>query len=437
MHTRHLLTIFRGIALIAAAALFAPTRATAEDIVLFPYFQNNGEAGVYLSYSTDGRKFLPLNNAQPIFMPPQWAGGQNLTRDPSIVYRDGLFHMVWTSNWSGRIFGYASSPDLVTWSTPKQVTPFPASLPSIDQPDNVWAPEIHYDHIQGNYQIVFSSATPREENDGDGSQDSHGNDHRPFEVRTTDFVTFTSAKVLFDQNFSVIDGQIAFDDRGTATADDDRWVMAIKRETNAPGGKNIRLTFTNPTQTDPWSAASAPILGPGSSLRASEQVEGPSLIRFGDEWLLYADAFTSGHYSLISSPDLVTWKDETAALSFPVGHPRHGTALVVDRDLVGWRFGPRSDLDDDGEIDAGDWTIFRTHHLVDLSGWNALEQALRGDLDGDGRNNLADFLLFKSDYIAAHGEAAFAAMLAVPEPSSIVLAVSILSAWSASSRLVL
>lgn len=434
MRIRKLLSLFLMTTVAAAGAQLVLVPAAAEDIVLFPYFQSNGEAGVYLSYSTDGRTFLPLNNAQPVFTPPQWPSGQNLTRDPSIVYHDGLFHMVWTSNWAGRIFGYASSPDLVSWSTPQQVTPFSASLPALDQPNNVWAPEIHFDQIQGNYQIVFSSTTPRELGDGDGSQDSHGNDHRLFEIRTTDFQSFTPAKVLFDQNFSVIDGQMAFDDRNSSTAADDRWAMAIKRETDPPGGKNIRLTFNNLAQSNSWSTASAPILGPGSSLRPNEQVEGPSLIRFGNEWLLYADAYTSGHYILIASPDLATWSDQTGALSFPVGHPRHGTALVVDRSHIGWRFGPRSDLDDDGQIDAGDWIIFRTNHLADLSALSPLERSLRGDLNGDGRNDVDDFVLFKSDYIAAHGEGAFLQMLAVPEPSAMVLAIGMLSAYGIGGR---
>jgi hypothetical protein len=157
-------------------------------------------------------------------------------------------------------------------------------------------------------------------------------------------------------------------------------------------------------------------------------------VRFGDEWLLYADAFTSGHYSLITSPDLVAWSDATSELSFPVSHPRHGTPLVVDRSLVGWRFGPRGDLDNDGELDAGDWVIFRTNHLVDLSGLSQLERSLRGDLDGDGRNDVEDFVMFKSDYIAAHGEGAFLQMLAVPEPSTMVLAIGMLSVYSATAR---
>ena len=57
------------------------------------------------------------------------------------------------------------------------------------------------------------------------------------------------------------------------------------------------MTFNNPAQSEDWTPATAPILGPGSPLRPKEQVEGPTLVRFGNEWLLYADAFTAGHYS--------------------------------------------------------------------------------------------------------------------------------------------
>ena len=38
-------------------------------------------------------------------------------RDPSICQApDGTFHMVWTSSWTDRIIGYASSRDLIHWS---------------------------------------------------------------------------------------------------------------------------------------------------------------------------------------------------------------------------------------------------------------------------------------------------------------------------------
>jgi len=417
-------TFFARGCVIAAAVAFTAADGFAKDVVLFPYFQSNGESGVFLSYSTDGRNFQPANNGNAVFTPPAWPDGQNLTRDPSIVYNNGLFHMVWTSNWSGRVFGYANSPDLVSWSSPLQVTPFPVGLPSGDQPDNIWAPEIHYDQIQENYQIAFSSTTPNEEFDGDGSEDPHGNDHRLFSIRTTDFNSFTPASMMFDHNYSVIDGQMIFDDGDTPTSSDDRWIMAIKREqSELAGGKNIRFTFNDPQQTAGWTAATDPVLGPGSSIRPSELVEGPSMIRFNDEWLLYADAYTAGHYSMISSPNFVNWSDETPSLSFPVSHPLHGTAVVVDSVNVGWHLGPRADLTDDGLIDPADWMKFRANHITDISVYGPLERALRGDLDGDGDNDFFDFRLFKTDYIAANGAAAFAALQNVPEPPAMLLAV--------------
>ena len=416
-------TVVRNVLLIVSVLVASPSAA--EDVVLFSYFENNGNSGVYLAYSTDGRTFLPLNNGNVVFTPPQWPNNQVLTRDPSIVFQDGLFHMVWTSDWSGRVFGYASSPDLVSWSTPLQVTPFPVTLPTIDQPINTWAPEIHYDHVQGHFEIVFSSTTPRERDDGDGStgSDYSNNDHRLYSVRTTDFVTFTPAAKVYDHDYSVIDGHVLFDDRETPTESDDRWIMAIKREQAvSQGGKNIRFMFNNPDRTAGWTTATAPVLGPGSPIRSSEHVEGPSMVRYNGEWLLYADAYTAGHYSLISSPDLVRWTDETASLTIPGSNIHHGTMFVVDRDLVGWRFGARSDLDDDGLLDPDDWLIFLAHHLADLSGLTPLERALAGDLDGDGDNDYYDFRLFRLDYIAAHGAGAFTALLGVPEPSAALLA---------------
>jgi hypothetical protein len=45
----------------------------------------------------------------------------------------------------------------------------------------------------------------------------------------------------------------------------------------------------------------------------------------------------------------------------------------------------------------------------------------KGDVDGDLDSDFADFRLFKADYVAIHGEAAFAALVGVPEPSTLAL----------------
>lgn len=310
--------------------------ASAEQFY-FPFFRGNGEAGVYLAVSNDGRSFESVNEDKPIFTPPQWEQGQVLTRDPSIVHHDGVFHMVWTTAWNGKVFGYANSKDLKTWSEPKKIQPFASDLPQEDQPDNVWAPEIQFDPVQKDFFIVFSSTTPRERRDEDRSSDGRGrpsSDHRPYIIRTKDFQMFTEPKVLFDQNINVIDPQMVFDDRDTEDTTDDRWVMVIKQENNPRrGGKNLRLVYAD-AEMKCFSALSDPIAGPGSKTGSDEWrtqwAEGPSIVKHGKEWLLYWDAYGNHHYTAGVSMNLTDWEDLFAAkqLQMPRG-ARHGTVFIA------------------------------------------------------------------------------------------------------------
>lgn len=313
-----------------AQALLAPAVVADGEVLLFSFFRGNGEAGTYLAWSEDGVHFQALNDDKPVFPPAPWPG-QNLTRDPSLIYRDGKFRAVWTSSWKGRVFGYAESADLVDWSEPVQVQPFPDFLPAEDQPQNIWAPEIHWDPAQKNYAILFSSTTERESGDGDGSNNNgkDGNDHRIYITRTTDGKTFSPAKLFFDQGFSVIDAQMA--------PAGERWVMAVKHEQEIPlGGKNLRLTFAPLDLSKPWSPVSAPVFGPGSPIRPHEKVEGACLLKWNGLWHLYTDAFASRHYSMATSPDLKAWTDRTGDLVMPPDNPRHGTVFRAPRSAVGF-----------------------------------------------------------------------------------------------------
>lgn len=82
------------------------------------------------------------------------------------------------------------------------------------------------------------------------------------------------------------------------------------------------------------------------------------------------------------------------------------------------------DLDGNGTIDALDWGILRSNQHADFSGLTADEAWRRGDLTGDRRNDFADFVQFKLMFEGANGTGSFAAMLAVPEPSALLLAVA-------------
>ena len=101
--------------------------------------------------------------------------------------------------------------------------------------------------------------------------------------------------------------------------------------------------------------------------------------------------------------------------------------VVSDSDpaVVTCQAGPAvCDVDADGDIDADDFTLFAAAEHTDLSGMSPYELYTNGDMDGDGDNDYYDFRLFKADYIAANGAEEFAALVAaVPEPSSLLLAV--------------
>lgn len=82
----------------------------------------------------------------------------------------------------------------------------------------------------------------------------------------------------------------------------------------------------------------------------------------------------------------------------------------------------RSDFNGDGLVTAADWAIFVPNSFTAFAADPAVTAYLKGDIDGDKDNDYADFKLFKADFIAANGEAAFAALgAAVPEPATLAL----------------
>jgi hypothetical protein len=85
--------------------------------------------------------------------------------------------------------------------------------------------------------------------------------------------------------------------------------------------------------------------------------------------------------------------------------------------------GISADINLDGFTNSGDWTLFSANAYTDLSAVTIQKERFQhGDLDLDGDNDFADFRFFKQAYIGVNGAAAFASLLAVPEPQSLVLA---------------
>lgn len=303
------------------------------DVFLLPYFLGNGETGVYFAYSRDGLHFEWLNDGKVVMPAPSW-GDESLTRDPSILYHDGLFHMVWTTSWKSRSIGYARSKDLRRWSAAKKIDVW-GDFTAVR---NTWAPELHWDPEEDEFLILWSSTTVEELEDDDGSADVHGHDHRTYAVRTADFQMFSRPTLFYSPRspeLSVIDPFIAHDDRGTAAKSDDRWVMVIKNEMSPQqGGKNLRLVFSKRMQGPYDTTLGPPIVGAGTDI-VDRMGEGPSLFKHNNVWHLYWDAPGSEFsYCLATSPDLEHWTNRSPEMTLPTKQMRHGTVLVVPAAVV-------------------------------------------------------------------------------------------------------
>ena len=283
---------------------------SADTTYLFAHFTGNGEDGLHFAASVDGRTWTPVASGRSFLKP---AIGSQLMRDPSIVRGpDGQFHMVWTTGWWDQGIGLAHSRDLITWSE-QQFVPVMAHEP---EAQNCWAPEIFFDADRARYLIFWATTIPgrfpASEPNGPGLSRGDRANHRMYYVETTDFKTFSPAKLLYDDGFNVIDAFLV-------RADRDRYVMILKDETLRPTPKkNLRLAVAKRPE-GPYGPASDPI--------SVDWVEGPAALPIGNEWIIYYDEYTRKKYGAIRSRDLEVWT-VVPEVSFPSGM-RHGTAIVV------------------------------------------------------------------------------------------------------------
>jgi len=292
--------------------------ATPAEVFLFSYFVGNGEDGLHLATSDDGLKWFALRAGASFLQPV--VGENKLMRDPNLLHGpDGTYRLVWTTSWSGRTIGFASSPDLVHWSEQKAL-PVMAEEPTTV---NCWAPEIIYDAAAGHYLIFWSSTVPGKFPVPDETErkarDKAPRNHRLYSTTTRDFESFTPTRVHYEPGFNVIDE--------TLVADGASWLMFVKNETEIPvAAKNIYYVRA-PTPDGPWSAPSPPLSPSGV------WVEGPTVIKIGEWWHVYFDRYRDKRYGLVRSKNLVDWEDISAQLDLPQGI-RHGTVLRVPVALI-------------------------------------------------------------------------------------------------------
>ena len=296
----------------------APTAPLPETCYLFSYFTKNGQDGLRLAWSRDGYVWEDVPGGP--FLAPVLE--DKIMRDPCIQQGpDGRFHMVWTTSWSKGGFGYASSEDLLHWSEQSYV-PAMAHEPKVQ---NTWAPELSYDTASGEWLIIWSSTITGRFADTDPKVGEGGDkkilNHRLYATRTRDFRNFSPTSLFYDDGYSVIDA--------TLVPVGDRVAMVVKDERISPEPrKDLRIAWARDLRA-PF-GTSAPSFTRGM---IPAWLEGPTIVKIGAKWFLYADAYRDKHYVLLTSTDFASWKDETAALRYPKGL-RHGTAFAVKREVL-------------------------------------------------------------------------------------------------------
>jgi hypothetical protein len=281
---------------------------------LFAGFKRESKDGVYYAISLDGYHWKLANGGHPV-VPPTEPG--ELMRDPFLQRApDGTFRMVWTWAWyDPKIIGYAESKDLLTW-TKHRTLPVMAAQPGAR---NVWAPALYYEPAQKRWLLFWASTIPGRF-PGDDSGDGNLN-HRIYSTTTTDFQTFTPAKVFFDPGYSVIDATIL-----SPPTPGKPFTMVFKDERKTPLEKHL-LTATGPSFEGPWTNISQPISETWSEGAAIIPVLATADSPTG--YLAYYDHYTQGqHYGAIFSPDLIHWSDALAKIDFPAGM-RHGSFLQI------------------------------------------------------------------------------------------------------------
>ncbi len=235
---------------------------------------------------------------------------EKVMRDPSIVQNpDGTFHLVFTSAWHGnKGFGYASSKDLIHWSEQRLINVMKEDSTTV----NVWAPELFYDEEQKEFIIIWASTIPFKFPKGLEEED---NNHRMYYTTTKDFKTFSYTKLFYDPGFSVIDAVIV-----KRAAKD--FVLVLKDNTRP--NRNLKVAFGN-SPLGPFSKSSDSF--------SDHFMEGPTVVKVKDNWLIYFDSYQKKIYDAIATKDFKTFSPITNSISVPAGH-KHGTIFITNKKIL-------------------------------------------------------------------------------------------------------
>ncbi|KUN89368.1 glycoside hydrolase family 43 protein [Streptomyces griseoruber] len=182
-----------------ALTLGTPAAHAADSAYVMCYFTestNLGDGtdyGLHLAVSTDGLRWTPLNQNNPVVTPTEGALG---LRDPFILKKqDGTF-VVLATDLKGTDWSYVSQYVHVWNSTDLRTFTGYHRLKLHDMNTHSWAPEAFWDASRGQYGLIYSAV--------------NDSGHNVIMVNyTSDFVTASAPQVFFDPGYDVIDGDMA------------------------------------------------------------------------------------------------------------------------------------------------------------------------------------------------------------------------------------
>ncbi|MEK9852196.1 MAG: glycoside hydrolase family 43 protein [Flavobacteriaceae bacterium] len=278
---------------------------------MFSYFKNNGEDGLHLAYSIDGLKWEALKNDESFLVPE--LSNDKLMRDPCIIKGpDGKFHMVWTISWTEKGIGYANSLDLINWSEQK----FIPVMEHEKLTKNSWAPELIYDKKNEQYLIFWASTVSDKYTETENQSEGNWN-HRMYFTTTKDFINFSETKIFLEPGFNVIDA--------TISNYDSSYFMVIKDETYLPEAKKTLHILFSDNLYD-WDVTISDAI-------SWSWVEGPTITKINDDWVIYFDQYKKGSFGAITSSNLLKWEDISEEIKLPNGI-RHGTIFKVSKSVI-------------------------------------------------------------------------------------------------------
>lgn len=345
------MSILGCMALSAALCLpaFAAESKPAEEMgYVYSSFTGDGEDGLHLLTSMDGKNWKAVKNYASIYKQTE-----GLMRDPSICLGgDGKYHMVWTTGWWDDTIGVAHSDDLINW-TPSQklyiwadykgpgneessyrTWPRDLSKPAPRNPKvrNCWAPEIFYDERTREY-VIFWATTIDDPKVFSKTWDANRwerMNQRIYYITTRDFKTYTPRKFFYaTEDRVVIDAYIT----RVGIAD---YRMIIKDELHQ------RLHVCFPTkQLTSWARMPKDYWGPMSEQAFTgpgvqpdnTNAEGPSVVQAGDEWLIYCDYWVAHRNGMFSTKDFKELTRKNDEFKAPMW-VRHGTVFRAPKSAI-------------------------------------------------------------------------------------------------------